>query len=157
MMRRIFTALAVALAIPLAAPLAAQTRELPGELPGWIAGAWVERHGDSWSEEYWSGTRGGILLGAARTGKGGTLEFWEQTRIQIDPDGSIALYASPQGAPASRFPMVSQSATEIVFANAAHDYPQHIRYWRDGKFLRAAIAKIDGSAAHGWTYAPMGQ
>jgi hypothetical protein len=134
-------------------PLAAQA----GELPGWIAGAWVERNGESWSEEFWSGPRGGILLGAARTGKGTALEFWEQTRIQIDPDGSIAFYASPKGARAARFAIESQSATEIVFANAAHDYPQRIRYWRDGKLLKAEISKIDGSDKQGWSYAPMGE
>ncbi|HAF40919.1 MAG TPA: hypothetical protein DCG90_04015 [Sphingobium sp.] len=128
-----------------------------GELPGWMAGAWIEKQGESWAEEFWSSARGGILLGAARTGKGEALEFWEQTRIERDPDGTIAFYASPRGVSVSRFPMESQGASEIVFANAAHDYPQRIRYWREGPLLKAEVSKLDGSGTQAWTYAPMGQ
>lgn len=134
-------------------PLAAQA----GELPGWMAGAWIERSGDSWSEEYWTSPRGGILLGAARMGKGEALEIWEQTRIAIDPDGSIAFYASPRGARAARFALESQSATAISFVNDTHDYPQRVRYWRDGNLLRAEISRLDGSDKQGWSYSPMGQ
>lgn len=126
-----------------------------GELPGWLAGAWVEQQGEGWSEEHWTPARAGLLLGAARSGKGDTLDFWEQTRIEREADGTIAFFASPKGAPPSRFPMLSQGPTEIVFANGAHDYPQRIRYWRDGVLLRAEISKLDGSAAKGWTYRPM--
>lgn len=144
--------LAVALMLMIGAPIAQA-----GEMPGWIAGAWIEQQGESWSEEFWTPARGGLLLGAARTGKGAVLEFWEQTRIEQDADGTIAFYASPRGVSVSRFPMESQGATEIAFANPAHDYPQRIRYWREGPLLKAEISKMDGSGKEIWTYTPMGQ
>jgi hypothetical protein len=36
--------------------------------------------------------------------------------------------------------------------NAQHDYPQRIRYWRDGKYLIAETALADGSKAQRWRY-----
>ena len=55
------------------------------------------------------------------------------------------------------FAMTGQTAESIQFSNPAHDYPQRIRYWRDGKTLNAEIALIDGSRAVQWSYSPMGQ
>lgn len=51
---------------------------------------------------------------------------------------------------------VAQKEGEIVFADPAHDYPQRIRYWRDGAMLRAEISKMDGSRVNRWAYVPMG-
>ena len=57
----------------------------------------------------------------------------------------------PRGAPASEFPVAGQTASSIIFENKAHDYPQRIRYWRDGALHKAEISLADGSKAHGWT------
>ncbi|WP_278373411.1 hypothetical protein [Sphingobium xenophagum] len=46
---------------------------------------------------------------------------------------------------------------DISFANPDHDYPQRIRYWREGRLLMAETAKMDGSQTQSWTYAPMGE
>jgi hypothetical protein len=54
------------------------------------------------------------------------------------------------------FPVVRQDETSIEFANPQHDYPQRIRYWREGDLLKAEIALIDGTQAVGWTYQPVG-
>ena len=43
----------------------------------------------------------------------------------------------------------------IEFANPANDYPQRIRYWRQGKLLMAEISQIDGSKAVRWNYRPV--
>ena len=43
----------------------------------------------------------------------------------------------------------------IEFTNPAHDYPQRIRYWREGDKLIAEIALIDGKRAVSWTYEPV--
>ena len=45
---------------------------------------------------------------------------------------------------------------EIVFANPQHDYPQRIRYWRDGMDLNAEISTMDGSQAVRWHYRRQG-
>lgn len=126
-------------------------------LPGWMAGAWIQADGDAWAEEYWTPARGGLMIGAARTGKGSRLESWEATRIQTDDSGAMSFVASPNGGAPIRFPLVSANRTEIIFANPGHDYPQRIRYWLDGKLLRAEISLADGSRPMRWTYRPMAE
>ena len=59
----------------------------------------------------------------------------------------VSFFAQPSGKPASEFPMVLRSEESVEFANANHDYPQRIRYWRQGQLLMAEISKIDGSDA----------
>lgn len=125
--------------------------------PNWMAGAWASGTGKEWSDEFWSPMRGGVMLGAARIGEGDGPAMWEQTRIMRNQDGSFSFWASPRGVPASHFPMVAQEAMMIEFANAAHDYPQRIRYWREGRLLKARISMMDGRKAQEWTYRPMGE
>lgn len=128
----------------------------PDPLPAWLTGAWALKNGDEWGDEYWTPPRGGIMIGAARMGKGDKLIVWESTRIGYDEDGTLAFWAMPRGVPATKFRMLSRGATEIVFTNAAHDYPQRVRYWREGRMLKAEIALIDGSKAFRFDYQPMG-
>lgn len=119
--------------------------------PDWMAGSWIEEKGEQWAEEYWTAARGNITLGVARSGKGARLAMWEAMQIRLNRDGKLVLYAMPRGAPASEFSVVGQTATSITFENKAHDYPQRIRYWRDGELLKAEISLADGSKAFGWT------
>ena len=60
------------------------------KMPTWMMGAWIEQKGESWTEEFWTAPRGGIMLGAARSGKGDTLQIWEQTQIRPGKDGKLA-------------------------------------------------------------------
>ena len=126
-------------------------------LPAWMTGAWSLKEGDRWGDEYWTPPRGGMMIGAAREGEGAVLTSWESTRIAYDENGKLAFWAMPRGAPATRFGAVDQTPTSITFTNPAHDYPQRIRYWRDGKLLKAEVSLLDGSKAIAFTYAPMGQ
>ena len=98
----------------------------------------------------------GLMIGAARMGKGDTLQMWESTRIERKADGSISFFAQPRGVPAAEFPLVAHGDGMIEFANPAHDYPQRIRYWREGRLLKARISLIDGSKPMEWSYAPLG-
>lgn len=126
-------------------------------LPHWMAGAWIMKTSDTgWYEEYWTAPRGGLMLGAAREGDGQTLKFWEQMQIRKQEDGSLSFFAQPLGKPPSEFPMVAAEENSITFANPDHDYPQRIRYWREGDIFHAEIALIDGSSAHQFTFHPMG-
>ncbi len=149
-MKKCLLAMAVLLA---SAPVFAAAHD---PLPAWLTGAWEFKDGAEWGDEYWTPPRGGIMIGAARMGKGDKLIVWESTRIGYDEDGKLAFWAMPRGVPATKFPMVSRGQSDIVFANAAHDYPQRVRYWREGKMLKAEISLIDGSKPFRFNYRPMG-
>ena len=125
--------------------------------PQWMAGAWIETKGDQWSDEFWTPMRAGIMIGSARIGKGEKLEVWEATRIERGADGRLTYWASPRGVSPRPFVMIAQTATMIEFANPAYDYPQRIRYWREGNGLNAEISLTDGSKAVRWRYLPMGE
>ena len=119
----------------------------------WLSGAWVKRRtGGAWTEEYWTPPRGGLMIGAGLDGKGDALRHFEQMRIETAKDGKVAFVAMPGGGAAVRFPMVKQSSDEIVFENAANDYPQRVSYRRDGKTIVASIARLDGSRETRWVY-----
>ena len=137
-----------------AAPLAAEQRN---NLPGWMTGAWIETRGESWTEEYWTPPRGGLMIGAGRNGKGKELLGWETTRIAVDKTGKIAFIAMPEGGAATTFAMEANDASSISFTNPAHDYPQRVRYWREGDARLAEISRMDGSKPMRWQYRPMGQ
>ena len=127
--------------------------EAPAPLPGWMAGAWQQKGADgAWADEYWTPPRGGTMIGAARIGRGETLSIFEHSRIVRKADGTLSFFAQPRGAPAAEFPMTVRDATMIEFANPAHDYPQRIRYARDGDTLTATISLLDGSKARRWVY-----
>ena len=124
-------------------------------LPEWMAGTWTMQDGSAWGDEVWMAPRGGVMIGMARTGFGPELNDWEVTRIQRKADGRIAYIAQPFGRAPSEFPLAVQSENAIEFANPAHDYPQRIRYWRQGQLLMAEISRIDGSKAVRFNYRPV--
>jgi hypothetical protein len=143
------------IAVMAAALMLLGAQDAPVAEPGWMAGEWIEAKGDAWAEEFWTHARGGLMIGAGRTGKGEKLTGWEAMRIVRGADGKLSFVAQPGGAPPSSFPMVSSGEREIVFANPAHDYPQKIRYWRDEAGLNAEISLIDGSKAQRFAFKPM--
>ena len=142
--------------VALCSATAALALDPPATLPSWLAGAWEMLECVSWSEEYGTGGRAGLRSGAARMGKGDTLQMWENTRIERKADGSISFFAQPRGVPAAEFPLVAHGDGMIEFATPAHDYPQRIRYWREGRLLKARISLIDGSKPMEWSYVPLG-
>ena len=130
---------------------AEQSASVPA-MPSWLAGGWVMGEPDGkWFEEWWTPARAGVMLGAGRSGAGSSLEWWEQTRIEI-ADGKLRFCALPKGQAGACFAAVKSSATEIVFENAAHDYPQRVRYSLDGGELHAEIALKDGSKPNRWRF-----
>lgn len=153
----------VATALALCAPAAAQLviggpkpPEPTGpQLPAWMAGTWAMERGSTWADEIWTDPRDGIMLGMGRSGFGTKLESWESTRIVGKPDGSIVYIAQPKGGAPTEFAMSVMSADAIEFANPRHDFPQKIRYWREGQLLMAEISKMDGSDAMRWNYRPV--
>ena len=131
-------------------------------LPAWMAGCWEQRSGEKWTEECWTAPRAGIMLGSGRSGTGGVLDSWEVMQIElvetddpvIDP---ITFHGAPRGKNPTAFAWVRNGkGAGITFVNAGHDYPQQIRYWREGKYLMAETSLADGTKAQRWRYSPMG-
>jgi len=142
-----------------AAVLAAAVQE--PVLPGWMAGCWEQRSGERWTEECWTAPRAGIMLGSGRSGTGEALREWEVMQIQrVDTDDPAIPHMTFHGAPGGQnrtpFNWVASDGKSVTFVNESHDYPQRIRYWRDGKELVAEIAMKDGSKAVSWRYKAMG-
>jgi hypothetical protein len=146
--------LAAGLASALAAPLAAQTLANPN-LPEWLAGTWVMEDGAQWADEVWTDPRGGMLLGLSRTGFGPQLQGWEVMQIRRKADGRISFCTQPQGQAPVEFPLVLISAEAIEFANPANEYPQRVRYWRQGKLLMFEVSRLDGSAVQRANFRPV--
>lgn len=138
----------------------AQAEDAPA-LPAWMAGCWQQGAGEDWTEECWTIPRAGQLLGSSRTGKAGRIASWEFMRIEQDvPNGEgqtvrMTFWAAPQGRNWTMFAWSPSAEPGVTFASAAHDYPQRIRYWREGEQLKAEISMLDGSRAQRWTYSPM--
>lgn len=116
-------------------------------MPEWLTGAWEHQAGEEWSDEYWTPPRGDMMIGASRSGKGERLLFWEHMRIVREDDGGIAFWAVTADQKPVRFDAVVSMENEIIFENAGHDYPQRIRYRREGEQLKAEISLIDGTKA----------
>jgi hypothetical protein len=123
-----------------------------------MTGCWSETKGERVTEECWMPPRGGIMLGAGRSGIGDRVTDAENMRIDSNlalADGSvapIAYRAAQKGGGWTTFALSPSAEPGVTFVNAAHDYPQRIRYWREGASLMAEISLIDGSKAKRWTY-----
>ena len=122
-------------------------------LPEFMSGCWDRADGDTLTQECWMEPRAGLMLGASRESSGAKLNSWEQLRIEQSDDGKITLFASPGGRAPVPFDGRRLSPTAIEFTNAAHDYPQRIRYELTGDALEAEISLIDGSKPMRWKYA----
>ena len=125
-------------------------------MPSFLAGCWEQRTAEKWTEECWTGARGAMMLGSARQGTADKVNNWEWMRIERTADGTVTFYASPKGAPPAAFKATSATANEIVFTNAAHDYPQRIRYVLTTTGIEAEISLADGSKPNRWSYRPLG-
>ena len=139
------------IAFLLLAEAATATATVP--MPAFLAGCWEQRtEAGRWTEECWTGPRGGLMLGSGRDGKGDTIRHWEWMRIERAADGTPTFYGSPKGAAAVGFKAVESDAKSITFVNAGHDYPQRVRYAVTDSGLDAEISLTDGSNPNKWSY-----
>lgn len=120
-------------------------------LPGWMAGCWIQEKGDRWTEECWTAPRAGTMMGSSRMGRGDKTMSWETLRIVME-EGGMRYIASPGGQAPTTFTWQAAKESGVTFLNAAHDYPQRIRYWREGETLMAEISLADGSKPMRWAY-----
>ncbi|MEZ0244588.1 MAG: DUF6265 family protein [Sphingomonas sp.] len=120
---------------------------------GWMSGGWCTGvEAGVQTCEVWSDETVGAIAGRSRTTKNGAVVSEERMAIGM-VEGTLTFIAKPaDAAEPTRFPLVSRGATEFVFENRAHDYPQRIRYWREGDVLMAEISLADGSKPMRWRY-----
>lgn len=154
--------LRIAAAMVLAVPAAASAQSAEPQLPAWMAGCWEMRDGERWAEECWTIPRGGMMLGSGRVGVGERVTGWENMRIALDePAGEgaaarMAFIAAPGGSGWTTFAWSPSEDAGLTFHNAANDYPQRVRYWREGELLKAEVSLEDGGNATRWTFRRMG-
>ena len=121
-------------AILFLAALAFQAQAAESDLArlAWLGGCWKAENGEPGSVEQWLPPAGGTMLGMSRTVKQGRTVAHEFMRIAEQPGGGLAFHAQPSGKPPDVFPARQVTATEVVFENPQHDFPQRIAYARDG-------------------------
>ena len=130
---------------------AAATTPLP--MPAFLSGCWEQRtENGRWTEECWTDTRGGLMIGSGRDGTGDKVGHWEWMRIERGADGGLTFYGSPKGASPVGFKAVEGDAKMVTFVNAAHDYPQRVRYVVTDTGLDAEVSLADGSNPNRWRY-----
>lgn len=122
-------------------------------MPSWMAGCWEMHEGERWAEECWTAPRDGQMLGSGRTGGPDGIRSFEFMRIEREGE-SLAFRAAPGGSGWTSFTAAADGAG-VTFVNAENDYPNRVRYWREGGELRAEISQLDGSDAVRFTFRPM--
>ncbi len=90
---------------------------------------------------------GGTMLGMSRTVRGGTTREYEFLQIR-DVDGALAYIARPSGQAEATFRVKTLSASEVIFEDPAHDFPQRIIYRRndDGSLTARIEGTMNGQA-----------
>ena len=130
-----------------------ETASIPQPMPAFLSGCWEQRSEDSrWTEECWTDTRGGLMIGSGRDGKGDQVRHWEWMRIERGADGLLTFYGSPKGAAAVGFKAIEASSNSITFTNPNHDYPQRVHYVITSAGLGAEVSLADGSKPSRWSY-----
>lgn len=106
----------------------------------WLAGCWRSPDGEKGTGEHWTIAAGGMMLGASRTLRNGTLAGFEFMQFRQTPAGLVFI-AQPSGAPPTTFTLKQLTAEEVVFENPGHDFPQRVMYRRTANGL---LARIEG-------------
>ncbi|MCL7713891.1 DUF6265 family protein [Stenotrophomonas mori] len=119
--------------------LAAGTATAAADGFDWLAGHWCGGSAERTIEEVWLPAAGGTLLGMSRTLGGDTLASFEFMRLVASGEDA-GLHVQPDGAPPTTFAIAGHGDGWVVFAQAAHDFPDRIEYRRDGALLHAAIS-----------------
>ncbi|NCF29850.1 MAG: hypothetical protein GWP69_20935 [Gammaproteobacteria bacterium] len=108
----------------------------------WLEGCWVTA--DNRAQEVWVIDDKRSLVGFAVSIKDSKLGSYELLSIKQAEDGSWIYTAHPSGQKPASFQAEEMAKNSVVFANPDHDFPQEIRYLREGKRLSATISMLGG-------------
>ena len=108
----------------------------------WLEGCWLQRGERGQTEEIWTSSLGGIMVGMSRVVRDDQPASWEFLLLRTI-DGRLTYSAYPAGQEPADF--VNMAGTEgfLRFENRSHDFPQAIEYWREGTNL--IQARVFGS------------
>lgn len=118
---------------------AAQAEEANPNRLDWLTGCW--QGDDGVTREVWSRSQDGYYFGFSVVAKDGHVIFFEQMRI--DPAPMPVFNAYPRGEGPFPFTAITIDEHHVTFANPDHDFPQKIKYWRQGDALNATISTMD--------------
>jgi hypothetical protein len=112
----------------------------------WLAGEWSLEKNGRVVTEMWMAPEGGAMLGMSRTVAHGKTVEYEFIVLRQDAAGDIFYVAKPSGQAETSFKLVRASATEVVFENPQHDFPQRVSYTLkpDGSLLAAIEGQKNG-------------
>ena len=96
------------------------------------------------------------IAAAVDAARAGTRMYGPEPVPVPDAAPVMTFWASPNGAPRTPFVLEPGEGSGVTFVNPDNDYPQRVRYWREGELLRAEISLRDGSNATSWTFRRMG-
>ncbi len=118
----------------------------------WLKGCWRTTDPGPVITEVWSAPPMPAMIGYSYTTHDGATQGWEAMRIETGEDG-VFFVGMPNGGAAVRFRLhAGHGDTDARFDNPQHDYPQTIRYRRDGNRLTATISHLDGGDAITFAY-----
>ena len=109
----------------------------------WLVGCWVST--DKSSQEVWVVDSDRSLVGFGIAVSDNKVGFYEVLSIRSNEDGSLTYTAHPSGQPSASFAATKITENGVVFTNPDHDYPQEIKYARDGNRLYATISLLGGA------------
>ena len=119
---------------------------LAGDSPGgefnWLAGCWETIDGSA--IEVWVVDSERSLIGFSVTISDDEVGSYEVMSIKKSASGSWEFTAHPSGQAAATFLAVEINDNSVIFSNPEHDYPQEIRYERQGRRLLAKISLLGG-------------
>lgn len=127
----------------------------------WFTGCWASEDGAM--REVWSAMEGDLLFGYSVNidldqdrYPGQQVTFFEQMRIDLieDEDHPPAFYAYPAGKGPTQFVRTHFGDATVTYENADNDFPQRIRYWREGAQLKAEISTLDQATAYQFSFIP---
>ena len=114
------------------------------ERVAWLQGCWQIAGPDRIIEEQWMAPRAGSMLGMSRTVRGEKVAAYETMMIR-ERGENLTFEAHPSGQPAATFVSTSVAESEVVFENAAHDFPQQIGYRsKDGALFAWIAGSVSG-------------
>ncbi|HEY8537643.1 MAG TPA: DUF6265 family protein [Steroidobacteraceae bacterium] len=93
----------------------------------WLTGCWAQEASEAGTIEIWMKPAAGTMFGMSRTVRGGKTVGYEFMQIRLEGKTPVFI-AQPSNQKEASFPASRVSAREVVFENAAHDFPQRIIY-----------------------------